>query len=250
MICLILSGCGKKQQPMDLYDMVLDRGKIVVGVKEDAKPFGYINNNEQYEGFDVDLAKQFAKEIFGSEDAIEFVPVNASNRIMILNSGQADMIIATMTITSQRAAIVDFSLPYYYTGQTLLLNKQSKIKTLSDENLKKIGVIFGSTAEKMVRIAIPQGMITGYKTYSEAVKALKDNEIDAIATDEAILLGITMDDKDVKIIKAPKYSKEPYGVAFRKGEETKRLRAIVDKTITDMSKDGRLNQLQKKWLQK
>ena len=131
-ICLILSGCGKKQNPMDLYDMVMDRGKIVVGVKEDAKPFGFVNSEEQYEGFDIDLAKQFAKEIFGDEEAVEFVPVNASNRIMILNSGQADMIIATMTITSQRAAIVDFSLPYYYTGQTLLLNKQSKIKTLSD----------------------------------------------------------------------------------------------------------------------
>ena len=117
----------------------------------------------------------------------------------------------------------------------------SYLKSVIDSALQKIGVIFGSTAEKMVRIAIPQCMITGYKTYNDAVKALKDEEVDAIATDEAILFGLTMDDDNLKIIKAPKYSKEPYGVAFRKGEETKRLREIVDKTITDMSNDGSLN---------
>ena len=245
---IIISGCGKKQQPMDLYDMVLDRGKIVVGVKDDAKPFGFLNEENQYTGFDIDLAKLIAKNIFGDENAVEFVPVNASNRIMLLNSGQADMIIATMTISSQRAAIVDFSIPYYYTGQTLLLNKDSKISNLADPNLKKVGVIFGSTAENMVRMAIPQCMITGYKSYAEAVKALKDKEIDAIATDEAILLGLTMDDNTLKIIAAPKYSKEPYGIAFRKGEETKRLRAIVDKTITDINDNGELNKLKKKWL--
>ena len=201
---IVISGCGKKQQPMDLYDMVLDRGKIVVGVKDDAKPFGFLDKDNQYVGFDIDLAKQIAKNIFGDENAIEFVPVNASNRIMLLNSGQADMIIATMTISSQRAAVVDFSIPYYYTGQTLLLNQKSKITSLSDPNLKNIGVIFGSTAEKMVRIAIPQCMITGYKTYIDAVTALKTGEIDAVATDEAILFGIIMDDKSLKIIKAPK----------------------------------------------
>lgn len=245
---IIISGCGKKQQPMDLYDMVTDRGKIVVGVKDDSKPFGFLNQDNQYEGFDVDLAKQIAKNIFGDENAVEFIPVNSSNRIMLLNSGQADMIIATMTITSQRAAVVDFSIPYYYTGQTLLLNQNSKINSLSDNNLKKVGVIFGSTAEKMVRIAIPQCMITGYKTYNDAVKALKSNAVDAVATDESILLGITMDDKTLKIIKAPKYSKEPYGIAFRKGEETKRLRTIVDSTITSMSDSGELNKLKHKWM--
>jgi len=245
---IIISGCGKKQQPMDLYDMILNRGKIVVGVKNDAKPFGFLNDNKQYEGFDIDLSRQIAKNIFGDENAVEFIPVNSSNRIMLLNSGQADMIIATMTITSQRAAVVDFSVPYYYTGQTLLLNRTSKISSLADNNLKKVGVIFGSTAEKMVRIAIPQCMITGFKTYNEAVNALKGNEIDAIATDESILLGITMDDKDLKIIKAPKYSKEPYGIAFRKGEETKRLRAIVDSTITSLNDTGELNKLKHKWM--
>ena len=57
-----------------------------------------------------------------------------------------------------------------------------------------------------------------------------------------------MDDKSLKILKAPRYSKEPYGIAFRKGEETKRLRTIVDKAITDMSDEGVLNKLNKKWL--
>ena len=91
-------------------------------------------------------------------------------------------------------------------------------------------------------------MITGYKTYTDAVKALKKHEIDAIATDDTIILGIIMEDKSLKILSAPRYSKEPYGVAFRKGEETKRLRTIVDKTISDMASDGTLSRLNNKWL--
>ena len=158
------------------------------------------------------------------------------------------MIIASMTITAQRAAVVDFSLPYHYAGQTLLLNKDSKISSLSDSKLKKVGVLFGSTAEKTIRIAVPHCLITGYKTYTDAVKALKNHEVDAIATDDTIILGIIMDDKSLKILEAPRYSKEPYGIAFRKGEETKRLRTIVDKAITDMSDEGVLNKLNKKWL--
>lgn len=245
---IILSGCGKKNKPMDLYDMVMDRGKIVVGVKTDTKPFGYLNKDGLHDGFDIDLAKNIAKVIFGDENAVEFVPVTPSNRIMILNSGQADMIIASMTITAQRAAVVDFSVPYHYAGQTLLLNKDSKITSLSDSKLKKVGVLFGSTAEKTIRIAVPHCLITGYKTYTDAVKALKNHEIDAIATDDTIILGIIMEDKSLKILNAPRYSKEPYGVAFRKGEETKRLRTIVDKTISDMASDGTLSRLNNKWL--
>lgn len=245
---LVLSGCGKKNQPMDLYDMVLDRGKIVVGVKTDTKPFGFLNKEGQNEGFDIDLAKNIAKVIFNDDKAVEFVPVTPSNRIMILNSGQADMIIASMTINSQRAAVVDFSVPYHYSGQTLLLNKDSKVTSLTDPKLKKIGVLFGSTAEKTIRIAVPHSMITGYKTYTDAVKALKNKEVDAIATDDTIILGIIMDDNSLKILNAPRYSKEPYGIAFRKGEETKRLRTIVDKTITDMVNDGSLNKIKNKWL--
>ena len=245
---IIMSGCGKKNQPMDLYDMIMDRGKIVVGVKTDTKPFGFLNEEGLHDGYDIDLAKNIAKVIFGDEKAVEFIPVTPSNRIMILNSGQADMIIASMTITAQRAAVVDFSLPYHYAGQTLLLNKDSKISSLSDSKLKKVGVLFGSTAEKTIRIAVPHCLITGYKTYTDAVKALKNHEVDAIATDDTIILGIIMDDKSLKILEAPRYSKEPYGIAFRKGEETKRLRTIVDKAITDMSNEGVLNKLNKKWL--
>lgn len=245
---LVLSGCGKKNQPMDLYDMVLDRGKIVVGVKTDTKPFGFLNSEGKNDGFDIDLARDIAKVIFNDENAVEFIPVTPSNRIMILNSGQADMIIASMTMNSQRAAVVDFSVPYHYAGQTLLLNKDSKISSLTDSDLKKIGVLFGSTAEKTIRIAVPHSMITGYKTYTEAVKALKAKEIDAVATDDTIILGIIIDDKSLKMLNAQRYSKEPYGVAFRKGEETKRLRTIVDKTISDMANDGSLNQLKRKWL--
>ena len=67
---IIMSGCGKKNQPMDLYDMIMDRGKIVVGVKTDTKPFGFLNEEGLHDGYDIDLAKNIAKVIFGDEKAV------------------------------------------------------------------------------------------------------------------------------------------------------------------------------------
>lgn len=245
---MFLCGCTKTQQPMDLYDAIKQRGKIVVGVKASAKPFSFTNSDGAYQGYDIDIAKRIARDIFGKEDAIEFKPVAEKDRIMVLNSGEADLIIATMTITPQREAVVDFSDPYYYASQTLMTRRDSKFTSPSDKNLKRIGVLFGTTAEKSIRIVAPQALVSGFRTYPEAVQALRDKRIDAVATDDTIVRGIIADDKSLKMMQNVKLSKEPYGVALRKGEETKRLKATVNNVISSMGSDGSFTQLNRKWI--
>lgn len=113
-LCLVfVTGCTQKEDSMDTLDKIQQRGKLVVGVKFDTKPFGYLDERGQLVGFDIDLAKYIAKSILGDEDKVEFKQVTPSNRILALNSDKVDMVIATMTITPQRRAIVDFSQPYY-----------------------------------------------------------------------------------------------------------------------------------------
>lgn len=248
-ISSIAVGCGKKQQPMDLYDSIKQRGSLVVGVEKNIKPFSFKNSNDQQDGFEVDIAKQMARAILGDENAIEFVMVEPSNRISYLNSGQADMLIATLTITPTRQGIVDFSDPYYIAGQTVLINKQSGIKSFADLNKKKIGVTFGTTALEGIKTAIPDCVVQGYKTYDEGYNALKSGEIDAFASDDTILMGYELSDNSVKML-SQKYTQEPYGIAFRKGTESLRTIEVANNVINLMKDNGKMTQLKNKWFKK
>lgn len=244
---IILSGCAKKDDNTDTLDKIIQRGKIIVGVKYDTKPFGYINQDQQLVGYDIDLAKYLAKSLLGSENRVEFKQVTPSNRILALNSGQVDMIIATMTITKKRSEVVDFSTPYYVAGQAILVPKDSKITSMSDLNGQRVIIVFGSTAEHNLRLAAPEALISGYKTYTSAYSALKQGRADAITSDDTILIGFAINDKSVKLL-PKRYSQEPYAIAFRKGACSERLKSKVNFIIEDMINTGKLNQLKAKWI--
>lgn len=247
-MCLIvfLTGCASKDDNQTTLDKISQRGKIIVGIKYDTKPFGYINKNHQLVGFDVDLAKCIAKALLGNENRVEFKSVTPSNRILALNSGQVDMVIATMTITNPRRMVVDFSRPYYVTGQSILVPRGSKIKSMSDLNGKRVIIIFGTTAEKNLRLIAPEANIIGFKTYTSGYNALKNGMADAMTSDDTILMGFALQDKSVKLLQQ-KYSKEPYAVAFKKGDNSG-LRDKVNRVIDDMERSGELNQLKSKWI--
>ena len=248
-ITAVAVGCGKKQQPMDLYDSIKQRGSVVVGVEKDIKPFSYLNENGQYEGFEVDIAKHIANAILGDPNAIEFVAVDPSNRISYLNSGQADMLIATLTITNTRKNIVDFSEPYYVAGQTVLVNKADGIKSFADISEKRIGVTFGTTALEGIKTSFPDAMLQGYRTYDDGYNALKNKEIDAFASDDTILMGYELSDNTVQML-SQKYTQEPYGIAFRKGTESTRTIEIANNVLNLMKSNGTMNKLKNKWFKK
>lgn len=249
-LCLVIffAGCTKKEEDKtDTLDKVLQRGKLIVGVKYDTKPFGFINEKGQLEGFDVDIAKQIAKYILGDENKIEFKQVTPSNRILSLNSGEVDMIVATMTITKQREGVVDFSIPYFVAGQAIMVPKNSDILSMSDLNGKRAIIIFGSTSEKNLRLIAPEAIISGYRTYTSAYSALKEGRADAMTTDDTILRGFALNDPSVKILPR-RYSKEPYAVAFKKGKKSERLQNKVNLILEDMITSGELKQIKAKWI--
>lgn len=243
---ILFTGCEKKEKT-DALDKIYQRGKIVVGVKYDTKPFGYIDSHQKLVGFDVDLAHEIAKSLLGDENKVEFKQVTPSNRILALNSGQIDMIIATMTITPQRKQIVDFSSPYFIAGQAILVPQKSDIKSLRELNKKRVIIVFGSTAERNLRLMAPEAIVMGYKTYTSGYDALKQGRADAMTSDDTILLGFAMQDKSLKLLPA-RYSKEPYAAAFKKGKSSDRLRTKVDFIIKGLAASGELKHLKAKWI--
>ena len=246
-LSLICSGCGKKEveQP-DTLSVIKERGQVIVGVKIDTPPFGFLDKDGKNIGFDIDLAKIIAKKLFDDESKITFVPVDTTNRIKKLSSGEVDMVIATMSITPQRQMILDFSVPYHIAGEAIMVKKNSKISSLMELKDKTAIIVFGSTVERNLRSNVPNIRIIGYKTYPEAFNALKAEKADAMIADDTILFGFERQDNTVKIL-PKRYSKEPYAVALRKGELSSSLKEFIDFEITELVNKGVIRQLKAKW---
>lgn len=245
LLTLFVCGCGKSN-PKDDLETITTRGKLIVGVRDDTKPFGYRDINGTLQGYDIDLAKYIVKDVLGNEDAVEFIPVNASNRISKLNARDVDIVIATMSITDQRQLVVDFSVSYHIAGQAILVKKDSDITSLRQLNNRKVIIIYGSTGEMSIRRNVPDATIIGYRSYIDGFNALKNGEADAMIADDTVLLNLALDDDSVKIL-PKRYSREPYAVAFRRGGGADKLRERVNFLINNLLATGQLEKMQKKW---
>jgi len=230
----------------DTYNKIIKRDCIIVGVAVDSKPFGFLDEKGRNVGFDVDIAKRIAQYILKDENKIEFVPVSMSDRMIKLNKGEVDLLIASITITPQRSQVVDFSAPYYIAGQAIMVNKDSKIKMIGDLTGQSVGVVFGTTAEKNARTLLPLSKILGFKGLHESYMALKNRQVNAITNDDSVLRAIAEEDKSV-IILPKRYSREPYAIAFRKDDENQKLKEQVGFVLSDLKSDNELVKLMKKW---
>ena len=244
LIVFICCGCGKKDDEIYSNDLhtIIKRDKLIVGVKTDTYPFGYKDKKGRYMGYDAALGRLIAKGLLGDEKKIQFVPVTTSDRIMKLYSGDFDMLIATMTITPKRKDLIMFSKPYHVAGQAILVKKGSLIRNIQDLKEKKVAIIFGSTSEQSIRLAVPGVKIVGCKTYPAALQHLKSGKADAIVADDTILIGMALRDKSVELL-PKRYSKEPYGVALRKGPESEDLLTAVNNVIDIETHNGHLKKI-------
>jgi polar amino acid transport system substrate-binding protein len=126
----------------DQLDDIKARGKLIVGIKNDYVPFGFLTKDDQLKGFEIDLAKFIAGTLVGSESDIELVPVVASNRIELLNAGRIDLILATLGKNAERAKVLDFTEEYYnMAGVVLMAPKETTIAKWEDvRGLKLCGM--------------------------------------------------------------------------------------------------------------
>jgi len=230
----------------DLYDEIMQRGTIRVGINPDSKPYGYKDKDGNFAGFDVDLAHYIAKYIVRSADRLELVSVTPSNRLLKASTGEVDIVISTVTITPQRQEIVSFSIPYDVAGQAVLVKSNSSIKALSDLAGQTVGVIFGTTAEWNMKNLVPTANLRGFRSYQDAYVALKNDQINAITSDDTILKRFTIDDDSVRLL-PKRYSREPYGIAFKKGDSTVKLKEHLDYAVKDLKRKNVVSRLKKKW---
>ena len=230
----------------DVYNQIVERGSIRVGVNTNSKPFAFYSASGELVGYDVDLANSIAEYIFREDKNVEFIPITPSNRLIKASTGDVDIVISTVTINPFRQEVVNFSIPYDHAGQAVLVKSNSPIKALSDLSGHTVGVIFGTTAEKNMQTLVPTAKILGFKSYDEAYNALKSGKINAITSDDTILGSYAYSDKNVKLL-PKRYSYEPYGIAFKKGKSTAKLKETLDFAINDLQRKNYIYRLRQKW---
>lgn len=226
---------------------IIERGKLVVGVKFDVPLFGLRDPvSRQLDGFDVALAREIAREMGLSDAQIEFVEAVSADRIPLLDDDRVDIIVSTMTINAQRKEQVEFSRPYYVAGQSILVLKSTmNINGLGELTGKKVCAAKDSTSEQNIAARAPQAELLPLLSYSACVAALKDGRVDAVSTDDIILAGFAAADNTLKLV-GGQFTSEPYGVAVKKGKTD--MAAFISEVLGAMIADGRWDKLYNQYL--
>jgi putative glutamine transport system substrate-binding protein len=246
---LTLSACrSNAQQP--LLERIKQRGVLVAGVKFDSKPFGYLDTDGQLKGFEVDLMREIAKRLLGDPYAVEFQQVLSSTRVIAIQSGNLDLVAATMTITPERAQQIDFSAPYYTAHQAVVVPRNSSFVKLSDLYDKRILFVLGTTSEQRLKQLLPKAEYIGFKTATDAFSALKAARGDAMTTDDIILGGFLAQQCQYYRLLNERLSDEPYGLGLRKDPQSATLKTAIDNILAQLRQDGTLSKLEARWLPK
>jgi putative glutamine transport system substrate-binding protein len=230
-------------------DAIKKRGKLKVGIKYDSPPFGSLDpKTNQVVGFEVDIAKSLARQIMGDAAKVDFVQVNSSNRIPLLENGEIDLFIATATITPARLQEIDFSNVYFRAGQSLLVKKNSAVKSYKDLGGHSVCTTSGSTPEQTIRALAPQANVQTFETYGDCFTALNSGRIDAMTTDNGILIGYEKQDPTHLEVVGGVFTFEPYGIGIAKGNTA--LLGAVNSALATMLKDGEYAKFNQAWIGK
>jgi len=218
-------------------DSVKQAGKLIVGTKFDQPLFGLKNLSGQLEGFDTEIARELAKALLGDPSKVEFVESVSKNREPYLQEGRVDIVVATYTINDERKQKVDFAGPYYVAGQDIMVKADdSSITKIDDLNGKNVCTVQGSTSEKNLAKFAPQAKAMLFDAYSKCADALGDGRVDAVTTDNVILLGLVDKSKGAYKLVGNPFTEEPYGIGVKKGSD---LRQFINDELEKMFTDGR-----------
>ena len=198
-------------------DEIKESGKLVIGVFSDKKPFGYVDEYGEYQGYDVYFARRLAQDL-GVE--LELVSVDAPNRVEYLTSAKVDIILANFTVTPERAEVVDFALPYMKVALGVVSPDAALITSIEDLRGKKLIVSKGTTAETWFTANEPEVELLKFDTYTETFNALLDGRGDALSTDNTEVLAWAIENPGFTVGIESLGSLDTIAPAVQKGNDT------------------------------
>jgi ABC-type amino acid transport substrate-binding protein len=231
-------------------------GEFVIGYRTDASPLSYENSDGDPSGYSVDLCRRIAAGVKAhlSEVDIEtrFVSVSSDERISAVISGKIDIECGSTTITLSRQEQVDFTIPTFVTGASVLSLAESGIQGMSDLSGKKVGVVKDTTTVELLRENLQQNLIDAnvviVGSREEAMNRLNRGDIDAYASDQIVLIGQIIEATNPQrySLLDETFSYEPYGLVVRRNDADFRL--VANKAITQIYRSGQHIQIFNKWI--
>jgi ABC-type amino acid transport substrate-binding protein len=228
-------------------DRLRDSKTIRIAYREDAPPFSYKGSDGQPTGFMVDLCRMVVQRISQQLNmpdlAPVFVKVTASDRFEAVQKGRADLLCEATTATLARREIVDFSIPTFVDGASLMIHAggPDDLKSMAG---KKIGVLGGTTTEEALRHTLSRASIQAEivlaRNHDEGIAMLDEDKVAAYFADRAILAYLVRSSKAPgKLLLAEQYlTVEPYALALEKGDSDFRL--LVDRTLSRIYRTGEI----------
>ncbi|MGH7662140.1 MAG: transporter substrate-binding domain-containing protein [Vulcanimicrobiaceae bacterium] len=228
----------------DTLAEIKQRGKLIVGVKTDYKPFGYLDPSGKVVGIEPELAADVARRLGVS---VEFVPVVAANRIQFLQQGRIDLMIATMTDTPQREELVGIVKPSYYAaGVDILARKGSGLKTWDDLKGKSLCAIQGAFYNKDMQDKYGANLVA-FPGTTEALNALRTGSCVGFVYDDSFNNPKSLEPDWSSGYDLPLASidVQPWGVSVDKGDD--KFMAFMSNVVKDWHKTGKIVSLEKKY---
>ena len=231
-------------QAAELQD-IIQRGHLIVGVKDNVRPLGFRDRQGQLQGFEIDLARRLAETLLGNPDALVFRPLANRERIAAVLEDRVDLTIARVTATGSRSRLVSFS-DFYYLDGTVLVTQSPLLGRLSDVRKQTVAVLRGSSTIATVRYRLPDATLLGVASYVEARSRLEMGEAVAFAADVSVLSGWIQEYPQYHLIPA-QLSTEPLCAVMPKGLQYDDLRRKVNGAIRQLKTDGWLSQRARQW---
>jgi polar amino acid transport system substrate-binding protein len=204
-----------------------------IAVKCDQPPFGYIGLQSKNAGFDVEIARWFARFAFGKANRVTWTCISTAAREPALTTGRVDLVIATFTYNTDRETRIDFSRAYYKATGRLLVSNNSSVRSLNDLAGKTISTTSGSVYDRWVKNCFKDTKAIVTDVFSNALIAFRDGRADALMFDDTALLGIAVTDPSYKLT-SDLFLAQPYGIGIKQGNVA--LKKWVDSRLELMRK--------------
>ncbi|MDL0102983.1 cysteine ABC transporter substrate-binding protein [Campylobacter felis] len=232
-VAVFLAACGSSESGVNSIERIKNAGVVKIGVFGDKPPFGYVDEKGVNQGYDIILAKRIAKELLGDENKVEFVLVEAANRVEFLKSNKVDIILANFTQTPERAEQVDFALPYMKVALGVAAPKDSEIKSVEDLKDKTLILNKGTTADAYFTKNHADIKTLKFDQNTETFAALMDKRGDALAHDNTLLFAWVKERPDYKVVIKELGNQDVIAPAVKKGD--KELKEFIDNLIISLA---------------
>ncbi|WIM90430.1 glutamate ABC transporter substrate-binding protein [Candidatus Mycobacterium wuenschmannii] len=222
------------------------RGRLIVGLDIGSNLFSFRDPiSGEIVGFDVDIAGEVARDIFGNPAQVEYRILSSDERITALQKGEVDAVVKTMTITCERRKEVNFSTVYLDASQRILAPRDSPITKPADLSGKRVCVAKGTTSLHRIREIAPPPIVVEVVNWADCLVTLQQRQVDAVSTDDSILAGLVSQDPYLHIV-GPNMGTQPYGIGVQL--DNTGLVKFVNGTLERIRRDGTWNTLYRKWL--